>query len=514
MADSLNSTQPNEEVKDLRLQVARLQQTLEEERRLFERLRSRNLETGLPVRRILDKQLARALAVAGNSDLAILLVRLQVTFRSTDAALSFQRGREFFLHEIGQRILLSREGEIFPGDEVLLASEEYDMSPELQEQHGVRFLQPSQAALFQGDLAEDFVVAVKQPRSRSWLTELVGAIIRQIGLPFPEQAAEIRFGCTIGAVTAPHDSADPLQIIRFAELALSEANSRQKHYMFFRPEFRDRADRRREIERELRADIQAGFRGFSLVFQPIVDAQRRIIGAESLIRWSRRDGTTISPAVFIPVAEEMGLIQQLGVWTLYSASRAMVGWEAENGPTGRKLRQLSVNVSAVQFAQEDLPERVNDLVRAAGLSPERMKLEVTETAAMSDPDASLATMQQIRDRGFRISIDDFGTGYSSLAYLQRFPIDQLKIDRSLVQHVHQPDADRDRGIVRGIVAICQNLGGGISSLAEGVESAEQVRTLLDLGIGELQGYHLSRPVPAAELGKLLAEDIQLPARGS
>jgi len=226
--------------------------------------------------------------------------------------------------------------------------------------------------------------------------------------------------------------------------------------------------------------------------QPLVDASSQLVGAEALVRWNHPVRGLVAPVHFIPLAEQTGLIVPLGHQVLEAACRQLVAWAARPSTAGLSL---SVNVSARQFHQPDFVEQVGDLLDRTGVNPHRLKLELTESVLLGDVEAVVHKMTQLRTRGVRFSIDDFGTGYSSLSYLKRLPIDELKIDRSFVHDVMT--APNDAIIVRTILVLAESLS--LKVVAEGVETPEQHRFLLDNGCRLFQGYLFGKPVPPHEL---------------
>jgi EAL domain-containing protein (putative c-di-GMP-specific phosphodiesterase class I) len=246
------------------------------------------------------------------------------------------------------------------------------------------------------------------------------------------------------------------------------------------------------LENALRKAIER--REFVLHFQPIVDlATGRTRCVEALLRWQHPDLGLVSPARFVPLAEETGLIVQIGTWALEEACR--MGARLEDP----ELR-VAVNLSPRQFHDRDLAAIVERTLRSAGLSPKRLELEVTESSMMQNADAAIRTLQQLRSLGVRISVDDFGTGYSSLSFLKRFPIDTMKVDQSFVRDV--VDDDDDASIVRAIVAMGRSLR--LKVVAEGIETASQLALLRSEGCHLGQGYHFSRPLEFEVLVEWLA----------
>jgi EAL domain-containing protein (putative c-di-GMP-specific phosphodiesterase class I) len=257
-------------------------------------------------------------------------------------------------------------------------------------------------------------------------------------------------------------------------------------YQFLDADLAERRLRQHTLETALRGALKDD--ALKLYYQPLVRiTDRAIVGAEALLRWTDPDHGVVPPQVFIPLAEESGLIHALGDWVLKTAAAQCVKWRK----AGMPLR-ISVNLSAKQFYREDLAQRITEIVRNQGCEPSWLELEVTETSLMHDIDAIRKVLHQLRGEGFTVAIDDFGTGYSSLSYLRRFPMDVLKIDRSFTR-----DATTDSALLEAIVAMGESLG--LVLIPEGIEEPEQVDALRALGCRLGQGFHFGRPVPAEEL---------------
>src|SRR5262245_24012954 len=256
---------------------------------------------------------------------------------------------------------------------------------------------------------------------------------------------------------------------------------------------------RRQLETDLRQAIADG--GFEVYYQPCLSLQDgSITGCEALVRWRHPDRGLISPAEFVPIAEETGLINELGEWVLATACK-----EAANWPDHVRL---AVNVSPVQFKSGTLALKVIAALAASGLPAARLELEITEAVLIRDDDTALAILHQLREIGVRIALDDFGTGYSSLSYLKRFPFDKIKIDRCFITDIAEPDGSA--GIVRAVVNIAAERD--MTTTAEGVETEEQQRILRDLGCSEMQGYLFSAPKPAGAVRELLRTHPPAPAQ--
>jgi len=233
---------------------------------------------------------------------------------------------------------------------------------------------------------------------------------------------------------------------------------------------------------------------FRLFYQPLISTgSGQVVSVEALIRWQHPVHGLVSPAEFIPLAEETGWIVPIGLWALQEACREAATWQSEV--------RVSVNLSAVQFGHKNLWTEIGAALTEAGLAANRLELEVTETLLLQDDEANIELMRALRKMGVRIAMDDFGTGYSSLGYLRRFPFDKIKIDQSLIRDL--PDGAEGDAIVAAIIALAHSLG--MSVTAEGVETQAQLELLRNNGCAQLQGYLFSRPVPATEIPALLAQ---------
>jgi len=282
-------------------------------------------------------------------------------------------------------------------------------------------------------------------------------------------------------------------------LAMYDAKAAgRRTYRFFEPDMDERVKARGVLEMDLRQAILDG--GFEIYYQPVVDLRsNQISGCEALLRWRHPRRGMISPVEFIPVAEETGLINQLGEWVLTTACVEAATW-----PDNIKL---AVNVSPVQFRSDTLALKVVAALAASGLSAGRLELEITEAVLMRDDEAALAILHQLRALGVRIALDDFGTGYSSLSYLQRFPFDKIKIDRCFVAGIAEPGGSSSIIQAVMVIAAARNM----TTTAEGVETDQQKELLRELGCTQMQGYLFSPAKTAAEVRQLLFSHPKLEA---
>jgi diguanylate cyclase (GGDEF)-like protein len=310
--------------------------------------------------------------------------------------------------------------------------------------------------------------------------------------PFDLGDHRVTVGTSIGIAIAPRDGNDSDVLMKSADLALYSAKSGGRGaFRFFEPALDELMHARRNLERDMRDALAS--RQFELHYQPFVDAATgKTSGFEALLRWHHPQRGLVLPGEFIPLAEETGLIVPLGEWVLRTACAEAATWPAH--------ARIAVNLSPAQFRSKELVPVIVGALANSGVAPHRLELEVTETVIMHDSEAVFAVLAQLRELGVRIALDDFGTGYSSLSFLQRFPFDKVKIDRSFVSELSSARAEA-RHLARAVVRFAVSLGK--TTTAEGVETKEQLDILREEGCGETQGYYFSRPVPASDVGRLL-----------
>jgi diguanylate cyclase (GGDEF)-like protein len=338
---------------------------------------------------------------------------------------------------------------------------------------------------------DEFAVLQCNASARS-AESLARKLVELISEPVEIDGHEINSGVSIGIALAPNDGTAADHLMKCADLALYRAKAEGRAtFRFFEPDMDARIQARRALELDLRRALVAG--EFFLVYQPQINlATNELIAMEALLRWSHGERGTVSPAEFIPLAEEMGLIVPLGEWVLREACKECARW-----PDPIKI---AVNLSPVQFRNRGLVAMVTHALAAARLVPHRLELEITEAVLLQDDEMILTMLHQLRALGVRISMDDFGTGYSSLSYLRSFPFDKIKIDRSFIKDVER---NRDSAsIIRAIAGLGASLG--IETTAEGIETEEQLDLVRRAGCTEMQGYLVSPPRPASELPDLIA----------
>jgi diguanylate cyclase (GGDEF)-like protein len=324
------------------------------------------------------------------------------------------------------------------------------------------------------------------------VSALIAQIYQALRTPFDCHGHRLSGDASIGIAIAPRHGSDLFGLLKSADLAMyaAKAAGRRTH-RFFEPAMETRANLRRELEGDLRVALVEG--GFEIHYQPLVDLRSdEVTGCEALLRWRHPVRGMVSPAEFISVAEETGLIEEIGQWVLRTACAEAVTWPAHI--------RLAVNVSPIQFKSETLPLKVAAALAETGLDPRRLELEITEAVLIADDDAALIALNQLRELGVHIALDDFGTGYSSLQYLQRFPFDKIKIDRSFVKEVTENTGSSS--IIRAVVSIAADRN--MVTTAEGVETQQQREIVEALGCTQMQGYLFSAALPAHEIRKMLA----------
>jgi diguanylate cyclase (GGDEF)-like protein len=349
---------------------------------------------------------------------------------------------------------------------------------------------------------DEFAIVQTGVTGAADVADLVHRIYDAIRAPYECLGHQVTTDASIGIALAPQDGVDLDQILKNADLAMyaAKAAGRRTH-RFFETDMDAQVRARRVLEIDLRQAIVDG--GFEVYYQPCLDLQdNRITGCEALVRWRHPQRGMISPADFVPIAEDTGLINQLGEWVLTTACKEAATWPADV--------RLAVNVSPVQFKSGTLALKVIAALAASGLAASRLELEITEAVLIRDDDAALAVLHQLRAIGVRIALDDFGTGYSSLSYLQRFPFDKIKIDRCFVTDIGDPEGSAS--IVEAVVNIAA--ARHMTTTAEGVETEQQRELLRALGCSEMQGYLFSPPKPAADVRQLLLTHRPTPSAAS
>jgi diguanylate cyclase (GGDEF)-like protein/PAS domain S-box-containing protein len=413
--------------------------------------------TNLPNRELFQERLKQALelAGAGNKRVAVLCLDLDL----------FKNVNDSFGHPMGDRLLKMVADRL------------------RSEVRGNNLV-----ARLGGD---EFAVILASAASPNEASDYAVRLIRMLSAAYGIDDMEVVIGASIGIALSPGDGATGEELLRNADMALYRAKEDGGGvHRFFEREMDRQAQKRRDLEFDLRRAFANG--EFELHYQPLVDISGdRISGFEALLRWRHPEKGMISPAEFVPVAEDIGLIVPLGEWVLREACTEAVKWPTEV--------KIAVNLSPVQFRSRNLVQMVISALAQSGLSPRRLELEITESIFLAETDANLAILHQLRELGVSISMDDFGTGYSSLSYLRSFPFDKIKIDRSFVKDL----AERSDcvAIVRAISGLGRSLN--ITTTAEGVETMDQLDWLRAEGCNQVQGFLFSAAKPAAEIEQLL-----------
>jgi len=416
---------------------------------------TRDALTGLPNRLLLHERLAQAIAQAKRSGR-----RVGVLFIDLDR---FKNVNDTLGHRIGDELLKGVTRELST------ALRETDLLARLG--------------------GDEFMVIVEDFDDPSVLGRIAQKLLDAIAQPFRIEDHDIYVTSSIGISVYPDDSDDPEELLKHADVAMYRSKELGRNtYQFLDADLALRRLKQHTLESALRSALKDGL--LRLHYQPVVRiSDRAVVGAEALLRWTDPEHGSVPPQVFIPLAEESGLIHALGEWVLKSAAEQCVAWRAE----GMDLT-VSVNLSARQFYREDLAQRISEIVRDVGCDPSWVELEVTETSLLHDLDAIRKVLHQLRNEGFAVAIDDFGTGYSSLTHLKHFPIDTLKIDISFIADL-ETDA-QDAAITEAIIGLARGLG--LKVVAEGVGTQEQLDFLEARGCHCFQGFWASQPLPNDE----------------
>jgi len=436
-----------------------LHEDVTEQRQSQERitfLARHDLLTGLPNRNVLREELERALSATRRGETVALLCLDLDRFKPVNDTYGHGTG-DSLLKQVAQRL---RE-----------CVRETDV-----------------VARVGGD---EFAVVQRGAAPPEGAARVAARIVEVLNQPFDVDGHVVHIGASVGIALAPGDGTDGETLMRHADMALYQAKSDGRAQMrFFEAGMNERIDARRGLENDIRQALAD--RQFELAYQPRFDLRDgRLVGVEALLRWHHPQRGNVPPSDLIPLAEETALIVPIGQWVLEQACQDAQAWPMH--------LTVAVNVSPVQFARGAVVRDVNRALAQTGLPARRLELEITESAIFKDPAAALAALHELRGSGVRIALDDFGTGYSSLSHLRSFPFDHLKIDRSFVRDV--VDREDLRAIVRSVTTLAEGLG--MQTTAEGVETAEQLDAVRALGCSAVQGYHLGRPMPAAQIGRLI-----------
>jgi len=337
---------------------------------------------------------------------------------------------------------------------------------------------------------DEFMVIVEDFDDPAVLNRIAQKLQDAVSQPFEIEEHDIYVTSSIGISVYPDDGDAPEELLKHADVAMYRSKELGRNtYQFFDADLAERRLKQHTLEAALRNAVKD--HALRLHYQPVVRiADKAIVGAEALLRWHDEEHGDVPPQVFIPLAEESGLIHSLGEWVLRTAAEQCVAWRK----AGLALN-VSVNLSGRQFYREDLAQRISQIVREAQCDPSWIELEVTESSLLHDLDAIRRVLTQLREEGFGVAIDDFGTGYSSLSHLKHFPIDTLKIDISFISDIETDPGDA--AITEAIIALARGLG--LRVVAEGVDAREQLEFLSSRGCHCFQGFLLSEPLPADKL---------------
>ena len=342
---------------------------------------------------------------------------------------------------------------------------------------------------------DEFVMILDSLGQRSDAAAVAQRVVGALQEPVRIDSSDVHISTSVGVALYPQDGKSVDALLANADAAMYCAKQRgRNNVQHYAPGMDTMTQERGKLESDLHQALALA--QFELHYQPKVDARTGAVhGAEALIRWRHPERGLVPPAEFIPLAEECGLIDDIGAWVIREACRQARAWQRDGLPPMR----VAVNLSAFQFRNGRLLPMISGALQEFGLEPRHLEVEITESALMSDPEESVKILEQLSAMGVVVSVDDFGTGYSSMSYLRRFPIDKLKIDRGFISELtSRPD---DASIVRAIVSLAHSLK--LKVVAEGVETVEQLEYLRSLGCDQYQGYHFSAAVPAAEFAELL-----------
>ncbi len=356
-------------------------------------------------------------------------------------------------------------------------------------------------ARFGGD---EFAALLPGTEDEAAACRAAGELLELLERPLVVAGREVFIGCTAGVCLYPRDGDEARDLVKAAETALHAAKEKgQGGFAVFQPRMHMEANRTLSLETRLRRALDND--ELALFYQPVLDLDGdRLVGFEALMRWQIRPQRFLRPDRFLPLAESIGLVEEFDGWALEEAARQLATWRRD----GFDGLYVAVNLSARRFENPRLPQRVREVLRVHGLPPEALELEITETVAMRDPEASCAVLEALKSQGVRLAIDDFGTAYSSLLYLRTFPIDSLKIDRSFVRGI--ADQVTDQEIATSLIRLAHALG--VKVVGEGVETPEQLEALRSRGCDRVQGHFLSPPLAADACTDLLQQGPWRPAQ--
>jgi predicted signal transduction protein with EAL and GGDEF domain len=446
--------------------------------------------TGLPNRRLFNEHLEKVLARARRKGTAFAVLFIDID--------NFKLINDTIGHQAADKVLrqLSASlGELIRTDDMLGLYRDDNIDPSAT--ITIEQLTDSVLSRLGGD---EFIVLLPDTRDRFAAGTVARRILTHLEQPIRADHHEVFVTASIGIATFPEDGLSAEVLIRNADTAMYHAKQQGKAaFQYYSAAMNAASVERLTLETGLRRALEDG--SLELHYQPQVEMKTgRISGAEALLRWRHPERGYISPSSFIPIAEDSGLILPIGQWVLERACTQSMAWQR----AGLPQIPVAVNVSGVQFQRQDLTAIVRRTLESTGLAASLLHIEITETVIVSARERAVAILAQLRELGVRLALDDFGTGYSSLSYLKNFPIDRLKIDRSFVSEMLTDSTTAS--IIEAIISMTRVLG--LSVIAEGVEDQAQYKFLQEIGCDAVQGYYVSKAVPADEFAKLLAERRQ------
>lgn len=435
--------------------------------------------TSLPNRRSFNEQLNRILkrSQRRNSNAALMFIDLD-HFKRINDSIGHGRG-DRLLVEIAKRLTM----ELREDDAVNYLSEDDEdddsISPEIARLGG-----------------DEFTVVLSDVEDTMHVERVASRILQSLSEPIALQSHNPVVTPSIGIAIYPHDGKDPDTLVRNADTAMYVAKAEGRAcYRFYDEEMNSRAVEQLKMEEELRHALRNN--ELELRYQPQIDIHSgEVVSMEALVRWKHPERGMVSPLEFIPVAERTGQIIELGEWVMGEVARHCLYWDS----LGIRPFRICVNISPLQFNQGDLPDWILRFLEHSQLAPDRLELELTESAIMTDAETNIAKLRALKEIGLHLAVDDFGTGYSSLSYLKRFPIDTLKIDQSFVADLHRADG---AAIVDAIIALAKSLN--LRVIAEGIEDENQLSYLVDKQADLLQGFYFSRPIYPEDVPGMLRQ---------
>jgi predicted signal transduction protein with EAL and GGDEF domain len=435
--------------------------------------------TSLPNRRSFNEQLSRILkrCQRRNSNAALMFIDLD-HFKRINDSIGHGRG-DRLLVEIAKRLTM----ELREDDAINYLSEDDEdddsVSPEIARLGG-----------------DEFTVVLSDVEDTMHVERVASRILATLSEPIALQSHNPVVTPSIGIAIFPHDGRDPDTLVRNADTAMYVAKAEGRAcYRFYDEEMNSRAVEQLKMEEELRNALRNN--ELELRYQPQIDVHTgEVVSMEALVRWKHPERGMVSPLEFIPVAERTGQIIELGEWVMEEVANHCLYWDT----LGVRPFRICVNISPLQFNQEDLPDWITRFLEKSRLSPDRLELELTESAIMTDAETNIAKLRTLKKIGLHLAVDDFGTGYSSLSYLKRFPIDTLKIDQSFVADLNRPDG---AAIVDAIIALAKSLN--LRVIAEGIEDEHQLSYLVDKQCDLLQGFYFARPIYPEDVAGMLRQ---------